>query len=65
MKDGEMIMYRFLKIRIYPNSNQKKIITDTINGCRFVRNQYIEYINENGFFAIQKVFKNIESVKIS
>ena len=56
-------MYKVLKIRIYPNSKQKCIINDTNNAMRFVRNKYIEYINENGFLPYRKYSKILNRLK--
>ena len=40
-------MIKSIKLRIYPNKTQLKIINNTLSACNFVKNKYLEYnINE-------------------
>lgn len=36
-------MIKSIKLRIYPNKTQLKIINDTLGACNFVKNKYLEY----------------------
>ena len=60
-----MTMYRTLKIRIYPNATQKRIINTNCNAMRFVRNQYIAYINSNNFVRMREFRKVFNKMKYS
>ena len=39
-------MIKSIKLRIYPNKTQLKIINRTLGACNFVKNEYLEY-NKN------------------
>ncbi|MCR5307710.1 MAG: helix-turn-helix domain-containing protein, partial [bacterium] len=43
-------MYLGLKIRIYPNSVQKKIIDEHIEGARYVYNYFLKYAKDNKIY---------------
>lgn len=58
-----MTMYRTLKIRIYPNATQKRTISTNCNAMRFVRNQYIAYINSNNFVRMRVFRKEFNKMK--
>ena len=36
-------MIKSIKLRIYPNKTQLKIINDTLGACNFVKNKFLEY----------------------
>ena len=36
-------MIKSIKLRIYPNKTQLKIINNTLSACNFVKNKYLEY----------------------
>ena len=36
-------MIKSIKLRIYPNKTQLKIIDDTLSACNFIKNKYLEY----------------------
>ena len=56
-------MIKSIKLRIYPNKTQLKIINDTLGACNFVKNKYLEYnINnykENKGFIGGNIFSKI------
>ena len=39
-------MIKSIKLRIYPNKTQLKIINKTLGACHFVKNKYLEYNND-------------------
>lgn len=39
-------MYRFYKVRLYPNKNQEKAIWDHVRACRFIWNYMLELQND-------------------
>ena len=40
-------MIKSIKLRIYPNKTQLKIIDDTLSACNFVKNKFLEYNKNN------------------
>lgn len=40
-------MIKSIKLRIYPNKTQLKIINDTLAACNFVKNKFLEYNKNN------------------
>ena len=40
-------MIKSIKLRIYPNKTQLKIINDTLGACNFVKNKFLEYNMKN------------------
>ena len=40
-------MIKSIKLRIYPNKTQLKIINDTLYACHFVKNKFLEYNKNN------------------
>lgn len=40
-------MIKSIKLRIYPNKTQLKIINDTLYACHFVKNEYLAYNKNN------------------
>ena len=40
-------MIKSIKLRIYPNKTQLKIINDTLGACNFVKNKFLEYNKNN------------------
>ena len=40
-------MIKSIKLRIYPNKTQLKIINNTLSACNFVKNKYLEYTINN------------------
>ena len=40
-------MIKSIKLRIYPNKTQLKIINDTLSACNFVKNKFLEYNKNN------------------
>ena len=40
-------MIKSIKLRIYPNKTQLKIINDTLSACNFVKNKFLEYNMKN------------------
>lgn len=61
-------MIKRIRIRIYPNKTQLKIINNTLGACRFVKNKYLEYNinsydNGNGFITGYSFGKIINKLK--
>ena len=56
-------MIKSIKLRIYPNKTQLKIINNTLSACNFIKNKYLEYnINnykENKSFITGNNFSKI------
>ena len=40
-------MIKSIKLRIYPNKTQLKIINNTLSACNFIKNKYLEYNIKN------------------
>ena len=40
-------MIKSIKLRIYPNRTQLKIINDTLGACNYIKNKYLEYNIDN------------------
>lgn len=40
-------MIKSIKLRIYPNKTQLKVINDTLSACNFVKNKFLEYNKNN------------------
>ena len=40
-------MIKSIKLRIYPNKTQLKIINNTLGACNFIKNKYLEYNKNN------------------
>lgn len=46
-KDGVYCVIKSIKLRIYPNKTQLKIINNTLGACNFVKNKFLEYNKNN------------------
>lgn len=40
-------MIKSIKLRIYPNKTQLEIINRTLDGCHFVKNEFLAYNKNN------------------
>ena len=40
-------MIKSIKLRIYPNKTQLKIINNTLSACNFIKNKFLEYNKNN------------------
>ena len=61
-------MIKSIKLRIYPNKTQLKIINRTLGACNFVKNEYLKYNkishkNEKGFIPGYDFSKIINKLK--
>ena len=56
-------MVKSIKLRIYPNKTQLKIINDTLSACNFVKNKYLEY-NINNYKENKKFITGYDFSKI-
>ena len=61
-------MIKSIKLRIYPNKTQLKIINRTLGACNFVKNEYLKYNkishkNEKGFISGYDFSKIINKLK--
>ena len=56
-------MIKSIKLRIYPNKTQLKIINDTLGACNFAKNKYLEY-NINNYKKGEKFISGNEFSKI-
>nr|DAD62403.1 MAG TPA: endonuclease [Caudoviricetes sp.] len=52
-----------IKLRIYPNKTQLKIINDTLYACHFIKNEFVAY-NKNNHAKGKKYTKGYEFSKI-
>jgi len=50
-----------IKLRIYPNKTQLKIINDTLGACNFVKNKYLEY-NINNYKECKKFITGFDFI---
>lgn len=66
MKHMSDYKYHFgLKVRIYPNTAQKKIITASSNASRFVYNKMVEYSKEISAFGKPKIYIKVVEERIA
>ena len=56
-------MIKSIKLRIYPNKTQLKVINDTLSACNFVKNKFLEY-NKNNHKEGKKFTDGYEFSKI-
>ena len=61
-------MVKSIKLRIYPNKTQLKIIDNTLGACNFIKNKYLEYNinnykNDKGFTSAYDFSKIINKLK--
>ena len=54
-------MIKSIKLRIYPNKTQLKIINDTLGACNFVKNKYLEY-NINNYEKDKKFITGFDFI---
>jgi len=62
-KDGVYCLIKSIKLRIYPNKTQLKIINNTLGACNFVKNKFLEY-NKNNHKEGKKFTDGYEFSKI-
>ena len=55
-------MIKTVKLRIYPNKSQIKIINNTLGCCRYIYNKYIEY-NINSYKTSNKFISGYDFSK--
>ena len=66
MKHMSDYKYHFgLKVRIYPNTTQKKIITASSNASRFVYNKMVEYSKEISAFGKPSIYIKVVEERIA
>ena len=61
-------MIKSIKLRIYPNKTQLKIINNTLGACIFIKNKYLEYNinnykNNKSFISGNEFSKIINKLK--
>lgn len=64
----KMVDYEYhygLKIRIYPNTKQKQIITASSNASRFVYNKMVEYGKEISAFGKPEIYIKIVEERLA
>lgn len=54
-------MIKSIKLRIYPNKTQLKIINNTLNACNSIKNKYLEY-NINNYKENKKFIKGYDFI---
>ena len=62
-KDSVYYVIKSIKLRIYPNKTQLKIINNTLGACNFVKNKFLEY-NKNNHAKDKKFTSGYEFSKI-
>ena len=53
-------MYLGLRVRLYPNKEQKQIIDDHVNGAKYIYNYFLSYAKENNIYDVELWKKELQ-----